>query len=190
MGQLLYIDGTVRGEDSRTRKLALAVLGQLENSYEIKELALEAEHLCPLDRLSLSRRDELCQRKQFQNPEFRYARDFQQADAIVLAAPYWDFSFPSMVRVYLEHISVNGIVFGYEEDGSVTGLCRAEKLLYVTTVGGFIGEQDFGFLYLKALADRFGIPQVQRIACEGLDIVGTDVEAKLSEACSGCLHSI
>ena len=53
----------------------------------------------------------------------------------------------------------------------------------MTTAGGFIGQNDFGFAYIKALAQNFfGIEQVNRYAAEGLDIFGADVEQIMSQA--------
>lgn len=57
-----------------------------------------------------------------------------------------------------------------------------EKLYYVTTVGGpFDGR--FGYEYIKALAtEYFGIPQVELVMAEGMDIEGADPEAILRKA--------
>ena len=47
----------------------------------------------------------------------------------------------------------------------------------MTTAGGYILSDDFGFGYVKALANTFyGIEDVRQIKAEGLDIVGADVE--------------
>ena len=62
-------------------------------------------------------------------------------------------------------------------------MCKAKKLYYVTTAGGFIGQNDFGFAYVNALAQNFfGITEVHRYAAEGLDIFGADVEQIMCNA--------
>lgn len=53
----------------------------------------------------------------------RLAEQFAQADEIVVAAPYWDLSFPSILKVYLERVCVTGITFHYVENRE-EGLCR------------------------------------------------------------------
>ena len=59
-----------------------------------------------------------------------------------------------------------------EHKGYPQGLCKAKKFYYVTTSGGFIGDLDFGFQYAKALTTKlYGIPDVECIRKEGLDIV-------------------
>ena len=40
---------------------------------------------------------------------FDLASQFQQADEIVIAAPYWDLSFPAILKLYLENIYVTGV---------------------------------------------------------------------------------
>ena len=102
---------------------------------------------------------------------------------IVIAAPYWDLMFPAVLKTYLENITVTGITFRYSEEGRPQSLCRAKALYYVTTAGGFIGQNDFGFSYVKALAQNFfGITDVHRYAAEGLDILGADVDRIMGKA--------
>ena len=53
----------------------------------------------------------------------------------------------------------------------------------MTTAGGFIGQNDFGFSYVKALAlNFFGVTEIYRYAAEGLDIFGADVETIMGKA--------
>ena len=113
---------------------------------------------------------------------FDWARQFAQADAIVLAAPYWDLLFPTKVRAYLEEITVSGITFRYGTDGIPQSLCKARRLIYVTTAGGPI-VHNFGFAYVEALVKTFfGIEDVRLVKAEGLDIWGADVRAIMEQA--------
>ena len=100
---------------------------------------------------------------------FRYARQFAQADEIVIAAPFWDLSFPAKLKIYLEQITVSGITFKYM-GGRPKGLCKAKKLTYVTTSGGPIFD-DFGYTYVKALAQKFyGIEKSEAVRAMDLDV--------------------
>ena len=59
----------------------------------------------------------------------------------------------------------------------------ADNMYYVTTSGGFIGENNFGFDYVKTLAVAlFGIGSVRLFSAEGLDIDGADVGRILQRA--------
>ncbi|MBR2512045.1 MAG: hypothetical protein IKE49_03150, partial [Firmicutes bacterium] len=64
----------------------------------------------------------------------------------------------------------------------VKSLCNAKKLAYITTSGGFIGDNDFGTEYVRGVADMFEIERFDAIKAEGLDIEGFDVEAILGDA--------
>ena len=124
---------------------------------------------------------ELLDRGELDGEIFRYSHQFAAADRIVIAAPYWDLSFPAQLKIYIENIYATGIVTRYGADGRPEGMCRAEELIYVTTSGGpFDGR--FGYGYVKALAeDYFGIPATRLLLAEGLDIRGNDPEAILQK---------
>ena len=175
----LFINACVRPE-SRTLRLARALLEKLPG--ELIELQLAEEELLPLNGERLARRDSLLAARQFGHGMFRYGRQFAAADTIVMAAPYWDLSFPALVKTYMENVSAVGISFDYSPEGIPFGLCRARHLYYVTTAGGPF-QADFGFRYIEALCKQYyGIPHCHLIYAEGLDIVGNDPEAILQEA--------
>ena len=178
--KVLFINACVR-EQSRTKRLADYLLSHL--SGEISEVRISDMSFPAVDEEFLNQRDNLIAREEFFSSVFTYARDFASADIIVIAAPFWDLSFPAALKQYFEQINVNGIVFRYTEEGIPEGLCRAEKLYYVTTAGGSVYSDEYGFGYVKALAQTFyGIPDVRLIKAEGLDIAGADVEGILQEA--------
>lgn len=174
---ILFINACVR-ENSRTKRLADRVIAGLDG--DVTELRLEDEALQPLDHDLLMERDRLIGQEAFDDPMFRYARQFAEADEIVIAAPYWELSFPAMLKTYIELISVTGVTFGYD-DGRPAGLCKGKRLIYVTTAGGPV-MADFGYPYIKALAETFyGIPEIVCYRAENLDVDGMDVESILRE---------
>ena len=176
---ILFVNGCVR-ENSRTLELAQAVLAK--ETETIEEVRLYPDGPEGLDAEKLAIRDELLAKGDLDHPMLRWANQFAAADAIVIAAPYWDLAFPAKVRAYLEEVTVSGITFRYGENSIPQGLCRAKRLIYVTTAGGPI-FQNYGFEYIKALAQGFyGIPDVSIVKAEGLDIWGADPEAIMAEA--------
>ena len=182
MEQILFVNACVR-EGSRTRKLAEHLLENLTGN--VLEVNLEQDKITPMDRTALMTRDEAVKTRNFDHPMLRYARQFAEADTVVIAAPYWDLSFPALLKIYLEQITVSGVTFRYNEQGIPESLCRVKRLLYVTTAGGPI-YRDFGFAYVEALAGGFfGIPEVVCFKAEGLDIIGADVNGILAKAKSG-----
>ena len=176
---ILFVNGCVR-ENSRTLELAQAVLAKETDAIE--EVRLYPDGPNGLNAEKLAQRDALLTNQELDHPMFRWARQFAAADTIVIAAPYWDLAFPAKVRAYLEEVTVSGITFRYGENGIPQGLCRAKRLIYVTTAGGPI-FQNYGYEYIKALAQGFyGIPDVSLVRAEGLDIRGADPEAIMVRA--------
>ena len=176
---ILFVNGCVR-ENSRTLELAQAVLAK--EIDQIEEIRLYPDGPEGLDARKLALRDELLASKDFGHPMLRWARQFAEADAIVIAAPYWDLAFPAKVRAYLEEVTASGVTFRYGENGIPQGLCKAKRLIYVTTAGGPI-FQNYGYEYIKALAQGFyGIPNVSIVKAEGLDIRGANPDAIMAEA--------
>ena len=177
---ILFINACVRKE-SRTRKLAEKLLQELDRPFE--ELRLNEIAFPSVNEDFLKMRDRLISEHDFQNPLFDLARQFSEAETVVIAAPYWDLSFPASVKQYFEQINVVGITFEYTEDGMPVSLCRADRLFYVTTAGGCFVPEEFGFGYIKALAQNFyGIQDVRKIEAAGLDIYGADVNAIMKAA--------
>lgn len=180
---MLYVNACVRKE-SRTRRLAEALLKKLNKPYE--EIRPAEADFPVVDDAYLSLRDRLVSSGDFQNPLFALARQFSEAEVIVIAAPYWDLSFPAALKQYLEQVGVVGITFRYSKEGAPVGLCRAKRLFYVTTAGGNVVPEVFGFGYIKALAQNYyGIQDVRKIEAVGLDIDGADVDAIMREAMAG-----
>lgn len=179
MKNILFINACVR-PDSRTKQLATYALSFMQGN--ITEVDLNKAAISPLNQSLLSKREDLLKNQQLQDPMFQYARQFASADSIVVAAPFWDLSFPSALKAYLEQITISGITFFYTEKGYPQGLCKAKELLYISTAGGPIINEDFGYGYVKTLCNLFfGIKNTHFIKAEGLDIIGADIEKILND---------
>lgn len=191
MPTLLFINACVRGKDSRTLILAEQLLEQLREAnsrdmaFHIEEIRLSTENILPLNYERLQRRDELLAEGQLSDTMFDYANAVANADMLVIAAPYWNMSFPAALKIFLEMTSVEGITFTYAEDGTPIGLTNAHDMYYVTTSGGYIGDCNFGFEYVNALCRLYGVENTHFVSAEGLDLDGADVQAIMEAACSG-----
>lgn len=177
---LLLINACVRAS-SRTRALADCLLKATDQP--VTEVRLDALDFPAVDEAFLLRRDQLIRAAAFSDPMFDLARQFAAAEEIVIAAPFWDLSFPAALKQYFEQINVLGVTFRYTPAGVPVGLCRARCLTYVTTAGGDYVPEDFSFGYVKALAQSFyGIPDVRLVKAVGLDLDGADPAAILDAA--------
>lgn len=108
----------------------------------------------------------------------------------MIAAPFWNLSFPAILKTYIENIYVTGIVSRYSEDGKPEGLCKAKTIYYVTTAGGYY-DGRYSFDYIKDMAENyFGIEKSVLIKAEMLDIAGNDPEKILAECMERCTAMI
>lgn len=182
MVKVLYIDCCIRREQSRTRILAEAFLSALQAKgvYQVERLCLMDEPLMALSEGFFAQRESLLAQNNRLHPRFRYAHQFSQADRVVVAAPFWDLSFPALLKLYIENITVEGITFGVDEHGT-HGLCKAERLLFLTTRGGSYNNSplEMGARYLGALSEFWGIPRFDVVAADELDLGREEVKTIL-----------
>lgn len=177
---LLFINACYR-EGSRTRRLAEHFVNQYKGTVD--EISIGDLEVCVLDRKRLELYNSAVAAHDFADPMFDHARKFQEAEEILIAAPFWNYSIPAALHAYLELVCTQGITFDIQEDGQYCSLCHGKRLTYVTTAGGYIPEEDHGFGYIRSLAEIFWrIPDIRYYKAEGLDILGVDVEAALDHA--------
>lgn len=183
----LFISACVR-EESRTLILCREYMEKHWNGGDVsvREVDLNAEKPKPFDREKLRQRDSDIDARNFTDCRYDFAKDFAAADSILIGAPYWDYSFPALLKAYFEHVCVNGITFGYVE-GVLTGFCHAKELIYITTAGGYIGDTSSLEVYLGEMCRMFGIPELRFYKAEGLDIVGNDAKKILENAAKAFL---
>ncbi len=173
MIKVLYVDCCIRRELSRTRLLAESFLKLIENNnaYEVEKLCLMDEPPHYFVDGFFEQRERLIAEGRFDHPRFRYAHQFQQAEKIIIAAPFWDLSFPALLKVYIENLCVEGITFGCDESGTF-GTCQADRMLFLTTRGDDLSGSplEMGARYLQAMCTFFGIKRFDCIAANGMDL--------------------
>ncbi len=182
MDKLIYIDATMR-EESRTRMIAEPLVGELAKRYEIERIKLDGVDFPAVGSRILHDRDNGIVPQEYADMAGRIAA----ADRIVIAAPFWDMSFPSMLKVFLENMSLFHITFD-SDDTHCYGLCRCEKVLYVTTRGMNIHTGDpleQATPYIKALSCLWGLGELFVVAAENMDYSTPEqIREKISDAVS------
>jgi FMN-dependent NADH-azoreductase len=96
---------------------------------------------------------------------------FVAADKYVFVSPMWNFSFPPVLKAYIDAISIAGKTFKYTETGPV-GLLVDKKALHIQASGGVYSHGpaagfESGHSYLKKVAQFIGIPKLEGIFVEG-----------------------
>ena len=187
--KLLVVDCCIsqRGEESRTKALADAFLAAFRRAHPEAEVETVAQEtllaLKPFDTEMLNQRDALGSAGNYDAPVFALACQFRDADAVVVAAPYWDMSYPAALKAYIEHISAVGLTYHYEPDGC-HGDCKAEQLVYLTSGGDFEHEDSIGVLHWRQLCGLFGIQQFEYVFAGGMDIDPNMTPELLESACA------
>ena len=186
--KLLFVDCCIsqRGADSRTRALADAFLTAFRSNHPDTEAETVSQEtllaLKPFDAEMLNERDALASVGAWEAPVFDLARQFRAADAIVVAAPFWDMSYPAALRTYIEYISANGLTYHYDENGC-HGDCKADQLVYLTSGGDVEREDSVGVVHWRQLAAMFGIPRFDYVFAGGLDLDPAAAPKLLAGAC-------
>ncbi len=183
MEKVLYINCCIREEASRSKELADCFLDAIKDRFEITELNLMKENLSYMMGDFFEERQVLLEKDDKQHPRFDYAHAFASYDKIVVAAPFWDLSFPALLKVYIENICVDGITFGCDETG-MFGLCKATKMVFLTSRGGFFNDSpmEMGSLYMKTMCQFFGIDEYVCVAADGLDTGARPVADIMADA--------
>lgn len=180
--KILYIDAAFR-EGSRTRRLAEAYLKTCKG--EITTVKLGSGAPLPLNEERLVAYNNAVGSHDFADPMFDSAKCFREADEIVIAAPFWNYTVPAVLHDYLEMVCSQGVTFDMNSEGQYFTLCKAKKLTFLITAGGPIPENDHAFGYIKTLAQEFwGIDDIQYFKADCLDIYGVDVEKELGKVFS------
>ena len=190
MKNVLIIDSCMRGQASRTRRLAKAFEEKYRETHpeaEVTTVDLAQMRLQPQYPEVLAHRDELLAAGRLDDPEFAPARRFAEADLVVVAAPFWDLHFPAALKIYLERICVGGITFRYGEHGESIGMCKAQSMVFISTRGGDFSAPelqafDLSTPHLRAMCMMFGIPELHSVCAQGLDDQRNDPERIMEAA--------
>ena len=168
MKRIALIDSTIRKE-SRTRRLTNGIISSFKDevefvTYNLNDLNLEVVTSHNFDE------------KANDAESFKMAKDIFSMDAMIISAPLWDMSFPALLKVFLERISVFDVAFKQEVD-KFSGLANNKFMLLITTRGMVIEDYsplDGASSYLKALCALWGIPKYEVISLNNLDFLSEE----------------
>lgn len=108
--------------------------------------------------------------------------ELKSADTIVFAVPMYNFSVPSTLRAYFDHIARAGVTFRYTSSGP-EGLLKGKKVVVFVTRGGvYSNGVDTQTPYLKQFLGFIGLTDVQFVYAEGLAMGDETREKSLSAA--------
>lgn len=94
MKSLVFIDACMRGKESRTRRIAEPIIDKLSERYEIIKYDLNQLPLTIVQ-------EDLIQKRahgDYDSMSLSWAETIRDADRIVIAAPFWDMSYPAALK--------------------------------------------------------------------------------------------
>ncbi|CAM3821242.1 MULTISPECIES: FMN-dependent NADH-azoreductase [Pseudomonas] len=176
--KLLHIDSSILGDNSASRQLSRSVVEawkaadpSLQVTY--RDLAGDAiSHFSAATLVAAGTPEEL--RDAAQQHEAKLSaetlQEFLDADAVVLAAPMYNFTVPTQLKAWIDRVAVAGKTFRYTEAGP-EGLCGNKKVILVSTAGGLhagqptaVGHEEF----LKVFLGFIGITDLEIVRAHGL----------------------
>lgn len=94
------------------------------------------------------------------------------ADKYVYVSPMWNFSFPPLLKAYIDAICIAGKTFKYTSEGPV-GLLEGKKAIHIQASGGIYSEGpaagfESGHSYLGKIMQFHGVPSFEGIFVEGM----------------------
>lgn len=200
--KILHIDSSPKGAMSNSRLLTQYFVDALHQS-DIK-LTVDYLDLCSHN---LPHVDGDFARAVYSPPEERTPAMVQRlaesdllceqllsADCLIMGIPMHNWCYPSIVKVYIDHITRLGVTFGFDDNGGLIGKLSSLKCLFVTTRGSdlspgtemaqmdaltpaltaaftFLGVSDLTFVNAQPLqfADREAHTRALQRAKESLD---------------------
>ncbi|MFC6296708.1 FMN-dependent NADH-azoreductase [Pseudomonas sp. CCM 7893] len=176
--KLLHIDSSILGDNSASRQLSAGVVKAwqaAEPGVEVtyRDLASEGiNHFSGTTLGALGTAAELRNAVQKHEADLsaQTLAEFLEADAVVLAAPMYNFTIPTQLKAWIDRIAVAGQTFRYTEAGP-EGLCGNKKVIVVSTSGGLHAGQATGVAhedYLKVLLGFLGITDIEFVRAHGL----------------------
>jgi FMN-dependent NADH-azoreductase len=176
--KLLHIDSSILGDNSVSRQLSAGVVKAwqaAEPGVEVvyRDLAADAiNHFSGVTLGALGTAAELRDVVQKHEADLSASTlaEFLAADAVVLAAPMYNFTIPTQLKAWIDRIAVAGQTFRYTEAGP-EGLCGGKKVIIVSTSGGLHVGQPTGAAhedYLTVLLGFLGITDIEFVRAHGL----------------------
>ncbi|TGE28183.1 FMN-dependent NADH-azoreductase [Hymenobacter metallicola] len=96
------------------------------------------------------------------------------ADVLVIGVPFYNFSIPSSLKSWLDHLTRAGITFRYTPTGP-EGLITGKKVYLAVASGGIYSEgpmqaYDFATPYLRLVLQFLGLTDVTVARAEGVKL--------------------
>ena len=175
MSYLLHIEVSPLGDNSVSRGISQEFISAWSTAHPAGDVVLRdlAEH--PVPHLDLEAifagRTPADQRTPSMAAKLKYRHELiaeiTGADEIIISAPMWNWSIPSVLKAYFDQIIMSGTL-----DASGAQGLTGKKITFVVAQGGSYAQGapragwDYGTGYLKLIANALGATDVEIIVAE------------------------
>jgi len=101
----------------------------------------------------------------------RYIAELEAADFVVIGTPVNNFTVPSSLKAWIDHIVRIRRTFRSTAQGKI-GMLRDRPVIVVTAHGGYVSippvQPDFLTDYVRTIFETIGIPSVEFVRLEGM----------------------
>jgi FMN-dependent NADH-azoreductase len=179
MKKILNIVTSVKGKDSFTIKLSTAIIEKLKADYPGSTVLTHDLAKNPFPNF------EETLLGGFYTPEGSRTKEQQEAvkhsdqaihevmdaDILIIGVPMYNFSIPSTLKAWIDHIARTGVTFKYTEKG-IEGLIKGKQVILAIASGSVYSEgpmkaYDFTENYLRAIFGFLGMTEVSVFRAEG-----------------------
>jgi FMN-dependent NADH-azoreductase len=187
--QYYDLKSSIQGAASYSSKLGHAIVEKIQNKYpdsEVKVIDLvdmDIPHLKPeVLRAFFTPGDQLsAEDKEAIRLSDNLVQQLMAADIIVVGAALINYTIPSSLKAWIDHITRAGITFGYDQNGPF-GKVIGKKVYVAMSSGGVYSEgpgkaNDFVAPYLKAFFGFLGMTDLTVFRAEGLKVPGLQEHA-------------
>lgn len=190
MSTLLQINASLAGVNGQSSRLAQRFVADWQATNPDGRVITRDLASDPIPHLTAERFQAFLSQPDARTAEQRAYSDYSDAlieelkaaDTIVFAVPMYNFSVPSTLRAYFDHIARGGQTFRYTATGP-EGLLKGKKAYVFITRGGIYADAaDTQTPYLKQFLGFVGITDVKFVYAEGLSMGDETREKSISAA--------
>ncbi|PSK91249.1 FMN-dependent NADH-azoreductase [Taibaiella chishuiensis] len=184
MKRILHLTTSIQGNQSYSIKLGKAIVQKAIEKYpgstveEVDLNALGIPHLNPTILQSMFA--PAGTQAESAGAAVLYSdyavKQLLSSDIIVIGAPFYNFTIPSVLKAWIDHITRPGLTFRYEQNGPV-GMVTGKKVYIAMASGGVYSEgpmadRDFVAPYLKSYLGFLGMTDLSVFRVEGVKVPG------------------
>jgi FMN-dependent NADH-azoreductase len=177
--QVLQLNSSILGDNSVSNQLVATLTERLQaagEKLEIQQRDFSVEPVPHFDEQWLQalmtpesdRSDSQQQKVDFTD---KLIAELKAADILIIGLPMYNFSVPSMLKAWNDHVARAGATFKYTDTGPV-GLLENKKVFLVSAMGGVhkVGESDYLRPYMQQFLGLLGLTDISFITASGLNM--------------------